>query len=84
MYVDQNGGKDILASYKKNESIDETMRRKLINIVVAFIAEKFGLFPSKEQKVSVALATVNYFQCFKVASSPHGGIVSFIIHIFIE
>lgn len=73
MYVDKNGGKDILASYKKTNSIDETMRRKLSNIVVAFLTEKFGLFPTKDQKISVALATVNY----TVTNSQHGGIVSF-------
>lgn len=80
MYVDKNGGKDILASYKKTNSIDETMRRKLSNIVVAFLTEKFGLFPTKDQKISVALATVNYFQCFKVTNSQHGGIVSFFLN----
>lgn len=79
MYVDRNGGKDILAHYKQNDSLDKTMRRKLITIVVALVVEKFGYFPSKEQKISVALATVNCFECLKVADSQHGGIVCFML-----
>ncbi|XP_055307444.1 uncharacterized protein LOC129571654 [Sitodiplosis mosellana] len=76
-YVDDHGGKEIISAFKNDDRLTENLRRKLVNIVLDFIIERFGLYPTKEEKVAVAMATVNFFTCFKLAESRVGGIELF-------
>lgn len=76
MYVEQNGGRSILREYNETRKINETSRRKLVNIVTDLVIERFGLHPTKDQKISVAKATIDVFKCFRVENSTNDGIVS--------
>lgn len=47
------------------------MRRKLVNIIMEFMEEHYGLHPGQAEKIAIAKATVNYFTCFKTSGEHY-------------
>lgn len=81
--MDKNGGNDILHEYKTNGTLIEKTRKKLVNLVVDLIIQRFGYYPSASDKIMVAKATVNLFLCFKTCESEDG-IVSSTVYVYIN
>lgn len=77
--MDENGGTDILHEYRTNQSLNEKMRKRLVNIIVDLIIHRFGYYPSASEKTMVAKATVDLFPCYKTCHSKDG-IVSSIVY----
>lgn len=71
-YFTDNGGKDILRTYKSQNALTDKLRRKLVNIVADLVVDRFGLYPTSSQKIMVAKAAVILFPIYKVKDTPDG------------
>lgn len=71
-YLNTNGGKDILREHKNSRTLSERMRKKLVNLSVDLMVERFGLYPTAAQKTIVAIAVVELFPSFKTRESSDG------------
>lgn len=71
-YLMNNGGMYIIKEYEKSNTLNETMRRKLINILVDLLIQRYGLYPKSFEKTMLAIAAVKLFPKFKVDGTEHG------------
>lgn len=81
-FLDKNGGKDILHEHRTYRTMNEQKRKKMVQIVVDMLIQRFGYYPSASEKHMIAKATVNLFPCFKTCESEDG-IVSSIVYIYV-
>lgn len=72
LYLTDNGGKDILRLYKTQNTLTDKLRRKLVNIVIDLVIDRFGLYPTSPQKIMVAKAAVTLFPIYKVHDTQNG------------
>ncbi|ROL48390.1 hypothetical protein DPX16_4216 [Anabarilius grahami] len=66
------GGSDILKEYEQTKSLSDKTRRKLVNILVANMVEKYGRIPQVSICVSYALGIITLFPNLKDKCSPTG------------
>ncbi|XP_016113911.1 uncharacterized protein [Sinocyclocheilus grahami] len=66
------GGSDILKEYEQTKSLSDKTRRKLVNILVADMVEKYGRVPPVSVRVSYALGIITLFPNLKDKCSPTG------------
>jgi hypothetical protein len=66
------GGKEIIGYYKEHKSLNEKLRRRLVNIVVDIMTTQCGLHPTTAQKVDYAKATVDIFHSLRDPSTTYG------------
>lgn len=72
-----NGGQDIMRLYKSQNKLTDKLRRKLINMIVDLVIDRFGLYPTSFQKIVVAKAAVVLFPVYKVKDTPNGIVTIF-------
>lgn len=75
-YLNEVGASIYLNEYRKNDSLTDAQRVRVIQHVVDFMMNKFGNNITQFVKVAVAKATIGVFGCWAVADSRSGGIVS--------
>lgn len=75
-HIIQNEGQHILNEERKNGILCQTNRVKLIGHLCEFIFTKFGPYPEKSHKISVAKATVNLFPSLEYKADGADPIVS--------
>lgn len=73
-----NGGGAIIKTYDEEGTINETLRRKLINIVNDFIEKTHTLWPTHDIKMAVSEALITLFPVFRSETSKHKGVVSYL------
>lgn len=66
----------VLDKYDPNTAMLDSDRRILMNFVADLTIVHFGLYPTQEEKIMVANATVSLFPNLKTEPSQFGGIVS--------
>ncbi|KAK0152648.1 hypothetical protein N1851_005830 [Merluccius polli] len=66
------GGEKILREYSETQEITDKVRRKLVNIVVAAMIEKYGSAPPMDARTRYALGIVTMFPCLKDPYSEKG------------
>ncbi|KAF4118756.1 hypothetical protein G5714_000807 [Onychostoma macrolepis] len=66
------GGSDILKEYEQMKSLSDKTRKKLVNILVADMVEKYGRIPPVSIRVSYALGIVTLFPNLNDKCSPTG------------
>lgn len=71
-YLGANGGRDIRQEYDEMDTLTETKRHKLVNLLVDMLIERYGLYPSKLNKIMLAKAAIVLFPRFKVEGTEHG------------
>lgn len=67
-----SGGNDILEEYERTQRLTANTRRKLVNVVVNLMIQKYGHQPSSEQKTAHAKAIVELFPKLKDPGSTEG------------
>lgn len=63
--------------YKSQSTLTDKLRRKLVNMLVDLIIDRFGLYPTSLQKTMVAKAAVTLFPAYKVKNSSNGIVIIF-------
>ncbi|XP_052394318.1 uncharacterized protein LOC127951447 [Carassius gibelio] len=66
------GGSDILKEYEQTSSLSDKTRKKLVNILVADMVEKYGRIPPVSIRLSYALGIITLFPNLKDKCSPTG------------
>ncbi|XP_026054773.1 uncharacterized protein LOC113040726 [Carassius auratus] len=66
------GGSDILKEYEQTSSLSDKTRKKLVNILVADMVEKYGRIPPVSISLSYALGIITLFPNLKDKCSPTG------------
>ncbi|XP_034551823.1 uncharacterized protein LOC117821555 [Notolabrus celidotus] len=66
------GGEKILREYRQTNEVKDPLRRKLVNIVVAAMIEKYGSAPPMDIRTRYALGIVTLFPCLKDPYSQKG------------
>lgn len=66
------GGEKILREYRQTKEVKDPLRRKLVNIVVAAMIEKYGSAPPMDVRTRYALGIVTLFPCLKDPYSQKG------------
>lgn len=76
MFLIERGGNRIINEYMLEGQVKDKTKTQLLNLLVDFIFEKFGLMPTREQKMMVSKAAVQLFPKLRTPNSKIDGIVS--------
>lgn len=72
-------GRNIIREYEQTQYLLGTNRRKLVNITVDALVEKFGHHPTTEEKVAYAKEIVKCFPNLRDPTTPEGYVSVFIL-----
>lgn len=65
-FISDNGGDKIatiLMSHKLTGQLKDSERRALLHVVIDFVIQKYGYYPTKDIKIGIANAAASLFPC---------------------
>lgn len=82
----ENGGARLINEFNNSGTVSytELWKRKLVDLLADFIFERFGLYPTPFQKITVCKATVELFPKLRVKDSKLDGIVRVLSIFFVQ
>lgn len=75
LFLIENGGVRIVNDLENCKEYNDRTKNKLIDLLVDFMIQRFGIYPTATQKKQVAKATLELFKVFHVKKSKLDGIV---------
>lgn len=74
-FLIENGGTRIVNELEKCKEYNDRSKNKLVDLLVDFMIQRFGLYPTAIQKRQVAKTTLELFKVFHIKKSRLDGIV---------
>lgn len=71
----ENDGARIINEFNHTKNLSKSTRNKLFDLLVDFIFQRIGLYPSKDEKVAISKAVVELFPNLYALNSKLDGIV---------
>lgn len=82
-FLIENGGARMVNEFNYEGKLCKKSRQKLCDFLCDFLFQKFGLYPTREQKAAVSKAAIQLFPVLRVPNSKLDGIVSTIFIIIL-
>lgn len=83
-YIIESNGFHILTAFTKNQCLSDKDRKELVRILTQFLVKKFGFYPSKEEKLSVAKIAVDIFPSYKSSSKYLGAVIFINLRVILK
>lgn len=70
-----NGGSSVVNEFEYSKTLSTKMRNLLLELLVNYVVDKFGLYPTRSAKIMLSKATVQLFPNLHTQNSKLDGIV---------